>query len=101
MRALSGLAGVALLVIGTLATFRTANGAGSAALVAGGIVLLALGLFADRITGVEAAGVKVQLEHAAKAVNRAADQVAAAGQPQVAQDLRETAQGILPLTQRH
>src|SRR5688500_9076676 len=72
-----GLLGVALLALGAIAVFFTANGTGSAALVTAGAVLVGLSVLAERLEGVELAGLKMGLKAASKASEKERAAIAA------------------------
>lgn len=79
--------------LGVIALFSTSNDTGSAALLAVAVALLALGVFAERITTVEAAGVKLELL-ASKQLDEA-DIAEQAGRVEEAARLRESAAMLL------
>ncbi|MBD8058307.1 hypothetical protein IC607_04910 [Cellulomonas sp. JH27-2] len=87
------LGGSALLVVGTVAVFVSENGVGAAAVTAAGSVLLLVAVLADRITALEAGGVKVQLE-ATKKLGEA-EIAERAGDPELAAQLRGDALALI------
>jgi len=58
---LVGAAGAALVATGAVAVFISTNSTGTGALLAAGVLLIAIGVFGDRIESFEAGGVKLQL----------------------------------------
>ncbi|RBY97968.1 hypothetical protein DQ237_03485 [Blastococcus sp. TF02-8] len=94
-RAPLAAAGVALLVTGAVAVFVSTNATGTGALIAAGLVLVAIASFGDRIETMEGAGLKIQLQQAAASQLEAATQAEAAGDLQGAQRLRGEAARLL------
>ncbi|ATG50116.1 hypothetical protein CFK38_00200 [Brachybacterium vulturis] len=89
-----GFAAVAFAV-GVIAVFVTSNDTGTAALLAVSVVLLALAIFADRISSIEAGGMKLVLV-AAEQLARA-DAAAGEGRDADAARLRESAKTLLAM----
>ena len=65
LRWVAAFLGLAVLAVGGVATFRSTNGAGSAALVIGGVALLVLGGLGDRIELLKLGNVEFHLRAAA------------------------------------
>lgn len=78
------------MATGAVAVFVSTNTTGTAALIAAGVVLVAIATYGDRIETVEAAGVKVALSKLA-----AADRAEAAGDVATADRLRGEAADLL------
>jgi hypothetical protein len=85
------LVALALIAIGVAAVFKTNNSTGSGALVAAGVAIGALAMFANRIQTIDAAGVKLQLAQAAVSSLQAAQQADRAGRSDIAEVLRDHA----------
>ena len=86
--------GLAVLALGGVATFRSTNGGGSAALVVGGVALLVLGGLGDRIEQLKVGNVEIQVRAAAHLIRRA-DQLELQGDTEAAEQLREEAERLL------
>jgi hypothetical protein len=87
--------GLAVLAVGGVATFRSTNGAGSAALVVGGIALLVLGGLGDRIELLKVGNVEFHIRAAARQLIRRADELERQGDTAAAEQLREEAERLL------
>jgi hypothetical protein len=61
LRVLTASLGLAMLAVGVFTVFETGNGAGSAALITIGVLLLGVGGLADRIEFIELGGAKLHL----------------------------------------
>ena len=94
-RVVAVVAGVLVLLAGGVAVFVTDNGAGSAALVAAGAAIVGVAVFANRLSAVEAGGVRLELERQARQVRREAQQARAAGDVDQAEELEARAQHLL------
>lgn len=94
VRVLCGIGGTALVALGCVAVFTSDNGAGTAAVIAAGIALLLVAVLADRITAVEAGGVKVQLGAVARKLDEA-DEAESEGDHERAAVLRDEARALL------
>lgn len=88
-RIATGIAGIALLVGGVVAVFRSTNGGGSAALVTAGTILFLIAALGDRITAVEFGSAKVSLEKLADERYSLARAKEAEGHPEAAAELRQ------------
>lgn len=97
-RAGAGLAGVLLAAAGAVAVFVTSNGAGSAALIAAGTVLIAVALFANRVESLEGGGFKLQLNAVADKLEEAR-RAEAAGDVEGAEKLRQEAEVLVAAMQ--
>jgi hypothetical protein len=93
-------AGVVTLVAGGVAVFRTSNELGSTALVAAGVVIASLAVFANRIEAVEAAGIRLELERQALRARQEARRARAAGENDRADELERRAQSLLAAASR-
>jgi hypothetical protein len=62
----AAVVGLAALAAGAVAVFATADGTGSAALVAAGVALLALAILGERIESLDTPGVKLKLYQASR-----------------------------------
>ncbi|WP_313406732.1 hypothetical protein [Aeromicrobium sp.] len=87
--------GLAVLAVGGFAVFTTDNQLGSTALVAAGVAIAGLAVFANRIEAVEAGGVRLELEREARTARIQAQRARAAGKPEQAQHLERKAEGLL------
>lgn len=87
--------GLSLLALGTVSTFLTSNGAGSAALIAGGTVLLMVTLLDERITWLKVGNLEFQLRETARQLNHQATNLEAQGNYEAAEQLREEAGRLL------
>src|SRR5262249_20666043 len=87
--------GLAVLAVGGVATFRSTNGAGSAALVVGGIALLVLAGLAERIDLLKVGNVEFHLRAAARQLSRRADELELQGDTAAAEQLRQEAEHLL------
>jgi hypothetical protein len=96
LRLVAAAAGVALLVVGAIATFETDNGPGSAALVAAGVAFAALGLLGDRIQQLRFGGVDVILREIGR-LHSDADARERAGDLQGARERRARAEVLAEL----
>ncbi|CAM5787394.1 hypothetical protein [Cellulomonas persica] len=94
VRVLCGIGGAALVVLGCVAVFVSENSAGTAALIAAGIALLLVAVLADRITAVEAGGVKVELGAVARKLDEA-DEAESHGDLERAAELRDEARALI------
>ncbi|TRW45311.1 hypothetical protein [Georgenia yuyongxinii] len=99
-----GFLGVVVLIVGAIAVFTTDNGPGAAALVAAGLAASVLGVFANRISSFEGAGVKLELATAV-ALEEAAQRLEVAGHSDAADRIRDEAQALMaradPLVARY
>jgi len=95
LRWLAAFLGLAVLAVGGFATFRSTNGAGSAALVVGGIALLILAGLVDRIDLLKVGDVEFHLRAAARQLSRRADELESRGDTAAASQLREEAERLL------
>jgi hypothetical protein len=87
--------GLAVLATGGVATFLSTNGAGSAALVVGGIALLVLGGLGERIDLLKVGNLEFHLRAAARQLSRRADELESQGDSAAAEQLREEAERLL------
>lgn len=87
--------GASLLATGAVATFLSTNGAGSAALIAGGTFLVALALLNERIALLKIGDIEFHLREAARQLSYQAADLAAAGNGDAAEQLRRQAQALL------
>lgn len=87
--------GVLVLMAGGVAVFLTDNELGSTALVAAGVAICALSVFANRIEAVEAAGVRFELERRARSVRQKARPARAASGADQAEQLERRAEGLM------
>jgi hypothetical protein len=87
--------GVAALVAGGLATLISANGAGSAGLVAAGAALVLFVLLGDRIEWLKFGNVEFHLREAARGLTRQAAYLEAQGDTEAAEQLRDEARRLL------
>jgi hypothetical protein len=90
----TALAGVSLLATGAVAVFVATNTTGTAALIAAGLVLVAIATYGDRIQSFEAAGIRVVLNEVAEKLE-AAGAAEAAGDLDTANRLRSEAAQLL------
>ena len=95
LRWVAAVLGLAVLAVGGVATFRSTNGAGSAALVVGGIALLVLGGLGDRIELLKVGNVEFHIRAAARQLIRRADELERQGDSAGAEQLREEARHLL------
>lgn len=91
-RIFAAFIGTCLVIAGAVAVFVTTNSAGAASLVVAGIVIGAMGMFANRIESFEGGGFKIQL--AANMLAKA-DEAERAGDAERAGILREEAQQLM------
>src|SRR4051812_40516237 len=98
-RAGVAFAGVGLLITGAIGVFVSTNSAGTAALVAAGLVLLAMAIYGDRITAIEGGGLKLQLQEAAASRLAAANEAEAEGDLVSASKLRDEAVQLIDAAQ--
>ncbi|MDK3258505.1 hypothetical protein [Blastococcus capsensis] len=91
----TGIGGAVLLAAGAVAVFVSTNAAGTAALVAAGFALVAIGIYGEQIQTVKAGGLKLQLEEAAASQLEAAKDADAAGDRDTAARLRGEATRLL------
>lgn len=91
--------GASVLVAGAAAFFVSTNATGTAALIAAGVVLIAIAAYGDRIESVEAAGMKFQLTRAAASQLVAAEKAEAEGNLTEATRLRSEAARLLEAAQ--
>lgn len=87
--------GIALVAAGGVATFLSSNGAGSAGLVTGGVVLLLFVLLGERLESLKVGNVEFHLREAARQLTRQAADLEAQGNIEAAERLREEAQRLL------
>lgn len=87
--------GVFVLIAGGVAVFLTDNEFGSTALIAAGVAISALSLFANRIEAIEAAGIRFELERRARSVRQQAIRARAAGDADQAEQLERRAESLL------
>ena len=92
---ISVVMGFLLVVAGAVAVFVSENSTGTAALLAAGVALIAVGVWGDRVETLEAGGVKVGLREAAVGVLAAAVRAESNGEPQIAAELRGQAERLL------
>ncbi len=85
------LSGALLLAVGVVAVFVSDNGAGTAALVAAGSALVALGAFGDRVESIEGGGVALRLQREAESTLQAAEAADEQGLHDAASELRQRA----------
>jgi len=90
-----GLVGVVTLAAGGVAVFATSNEVGSAALVTAGVAIAGVSVFANRIRGFEAAGVRLEFVRQARDVSRQAERARAAGDVGRAEELEHRADRLL------
>ncbi|MGH3798237.1 MAG: hypothetical protein ACRDSP_25585 [Pseudonocardiaceae bacterium] len=83
-----------MLAAGAVAVFVTTNSVGASALVAAGVVMVVVGLFANQLESVEGGGFKLQLAAVAAKLQEA-DQADASGDAEGAERLRREAQLLL------
>ncbi len=95
LRWLAAFFGISVLAVGGVATFFSTNGAGSAALVVGGIALLVLGGLGDRVDLLKVGSVEFHLRAAARELSRRADELEVHGDDAAAEHLREEAERLL------
>lgn len=95
LRWVAAFLGLAVLALGAVATFRSANGAGSAALVVGGLALLILGGLGDRIELLKVGNVEFHVRAAARQLIRRADELELQGDTAGAEHLRGEAERLL------
>ena len=95
LRWVAAFLGLAVLALGGVATFRSTNGAGSAALVVGGLALLVLGGLADRIESLKVGNVEFHVRAAVRQLIRRADELEVQGDTAAAEQLREEAEHLL------
>ncbi len=95
VRLLCGIGGTGLVVLGCVAVFVSENSAGTAAVIAAGIALLLVAVLADRITAVEAGGVKVELGKVAARKLDEADEAEDQGDHERAAELRDEARALI------
>jgi hypothetical protein len=95
LRWVAAFLGLAVLALGGIATFRSTNGAGSAALVVGGIALLVLSGLADRIELLKVGNVEFHVRAAASQLIRRADELEMQGDTAAAEHLRSEAEHLL------
>src|SRR4051794_25854021 len=93
VRVITGIVGVGLLVTGSIAVFTSKNTTGTAALIAAGVLVMAIAIYGDRIESFEGLGVKLQMAAASKL--EAARKAEAAGDQEKAERLRAEAQQLL------
>ena len=94
LRTLAGMCGTAMVIIGTIAVFKTDNTTGSASLVVAGSIVGLLALFANNIQSVDIGGIRVGLE-AARNTLAAAETADLEGRPDEAAILRNQAGQII------
>jgi hypothetical protein len=92
---LAASVGGALAATGAVAVFVTNNSAGAGSLVAAGVVVGALGMFANTIQSVKGGGVELVLARAAASTLEDAEEAEQQGQTAVAQALREQAKHLM------
>lgn len=92
---ISIVVGFLLVGAGATAVFVSDNSTGTAALLAAGVALIAVGVWGDRVETLEAGGVKVGLREAAVDVLAAAVRAESNGEPKIAAELREQAERLL------
>jgi hypothetical protein len=90
----AAVVGLAALAAGAVAVFATADGTGSAALVAAGVALLALAILGERIESLDTPGVKLKLYQASRRLSAEADAAEAAGDTDAAARLRAQAEQL-------
>ena len=87
--------GIATLAAGGVATFLSSNGAGSAGLVAGGVVLLLFVFLGGQLESLKVGNVEFHLREAARQLATQAADLEANGDLEAAGRLREEAQRLL------
>ena len=87
--------GLATLVAGGVAVFRTDNELGSTALVAAGVAMAGLAVFGNRLEAVVAVGVRLELKRQARRARELAERARADGDVDRAEDLERRAQRLL------
>jgi len=92
---LAALVGVLALSTGAVGTFLSANGAGSAALVVGGIALLLFALLGDRLELLKVGNFEFHLREAARELAQRAVDLEAHGDSEAAEGLRKEARHLL------
>jgi len=95
LRWIAAFLGVSVLAVGGVATFFSTNGAGSAALVVGGIALLVLGGLGNRVDLLKVGSVEFHLRAAARQLSRRADELEVHGDAAAAEQLRKEAERLL------
>jgi len=90
--------GYLVLLTGGTAVFLSSNSTGTAALIIAGVVLVALGLWGDRVRSFGGAGWKFDLENAAARDLQAAEQADNEGDTEEADRLRDRARVLLGAT---
>jgi hypothetical protein len=88
----AAIVGTALTATGAVAVFVTNNAAGAGSLVAAGVVVGALGMFANKVQSVKGGGLEFVLAAAAKSTLEAAEVAEEHGRSDVAEALRQQAQ---------
>jgi hypothetical protein len=94
VRLLAASLGLGMLAVGIFTVFAQGNGAGSAALITIGILLLVVAGFADRIELIELGGAKLQLRDLARRRFALASQEEKKGDTQAAANLRRQAHAL-------
>jgi hypothetical protein len=92
---LAALLGMSVLAAGAVATFMSANGAGSAALVVGGVALLLSVMLGDRLESLKVGNVEFRLREAALQLTQQAVVLEAHGDLDAAERLRQEAGQLL------
>ncbi|GAB3135671.1 hypothetical protein GCM10027057_11860 [Marisediminicola antarctica] len=87
--------GFLLVGAGAVAVFVSDNSTGTAALLASGVALIAVGVWGDRVETLEAGGIKAGLREAAVDVLAAAVRAESNGEPEIAAELRGQAERLL------